>query len=262
MPIFETSNNNLIMETMKTDISPVSLPGRVLVAALLIITGVLLFARHLGWITPELCGMLVAWHSLFIIVGFYALLRRHVMRGVVLLLIGAYLLLGRLSCLPEDSQALIWPLALIAAGIAFFVKTRKRDRRRYGASRRERGPQEFEQPRGASEEGFLRSESTYNGVRHVVLDDIFRGAVIRNFFGGTIIDLRHTHLAPGETYIDVDCTCGGIQLFVPSDWKIINKCHAFLGGCDDKRWQNGSINRQSTLIIRGKITVGGLEIKE
>lgn len=255
-----------MMETMKNErtIAPVSLPGRFLVAALLILSGIVLFARHMEWISTELFDMLVAWHTLFIILGIYAIARRYPLRGITLLLIGVYLLLGGLSCVPEDSEALIWPLALIVAGIAFFVKTRKRVRGGTGgrSSRRKRGPQDFEQPEGASEEGFLRSESCYNGVRHVVLDDIFKGAVIHTFFGGTIVDLRHTHLAPGETYIDVDCTCGGVQLFVPSDWKIVNKCHAFLGGCDDKRWQNGSVNRESTLVIRGKLTVGGLEIRE
>lgn len=42
-------------------------------------------------------------------------------------------------------------------------------------------------------------------ARHVVLDELFKGAVVRTSCGGTTIDLRHTHIAPGETYIDLDC---------------------------------------------------------
>ena len=70
-------------------------------------------------------------------------------------------------------------------------------------------------------------------------------------FGGTTIDLRHTHIAPGETYIDLDCSWGGVEIYVPSDWKVVFKCNAFFGGCDDKRWQNGNINKESVLVILG-----------
>lgn len=249
------------MKTMKKEqaVTPVGLSGRLLVASLFILSGILLFARHLGWITPELFSLLVAWHSLLILLGLYALIRRHFLRGAILLLLGAYILLGRFSCLPENTQALVWPVALILTGIFFFVKTR---RGTFGRMRPERrGPESFEERRTTGD-GFLYSESSFRGVRHVILDDIFKGAFIHTVFGGIIVDLRHTHLAPGETHIDVDCTCGGIQLLIPSDWKVIFDCDAFLGGCDDKRWHNGSVNKESTLIIRGKLSFGGVEIKE
>lgn len=84
----------------------------------------------------------------------------------------------------------------------------------------------------------------------------------RTSCGGTTIDLRHTHIAPGETYIDLDCSWGGIEIYVPSDWKVVFKCNAFFGGCDDKRWQNGNINKESVLVIRGRLSFGGLEVKD
>ena len=71
----------------------------------------------------------------------------------------------------------------------------------------------------------------------------------------------HTHIAPGETYIDLDCSWGGVEIYVPSDWKVVFKCNAFFGGCDDKRWQNGNINKESVLVIRGTLSFGGLEVK-
>ena len=41
--------------------------GKMLTASLLILTGLLLFARNSGMITEEYFNLLVAWHSLFII---------------------------------------------------------------------------------------------------------------------------------------------------------------------------------------------------
>ena len=40
------------------------------------------------------------------------------------------------------------------------------------------------------------------------------------------------HLAPGETYIDIDCTCSEIELYIPSDWNVVPQCNAFAGGCE------------------------------
>ena len=65
---------------------------------------------------------------------------------------------------------------------------------------------ESEQQQSESVDGFLRSENVWGAARHVVLDELFKGAMIRTSFGGTTIDLRHTHIAPGETYIDLDCS--------------------------------------------------------
>lgn len=98
---------------------------------------------------------------------------------------------------------------------------------------------------------------------HVVLDELFRGANIRTYFGGTTIDLRHTHIASGETYIDLNCNWGGIELFIPSDWKVQIECNCFCGGCEDKRWKGAETKQEwSVLVIRGNISFGGIEIKD
>lgn len=43
----------------------------------------------------------------------------------------------------------------------------------------------------------------------MVLDEVFKGATIRNTFGGTVLDLRRTNISEGETYIEVECNFGG-----------------------------------------------------
>ena len=119
-----------------------------------------------------------------------------------------------------------------------------------------------EQQQCESVDGFLHSENVWGAARHVVLDELFKGAIVRTSFGGTVIDLRHTHIALGEAYIDLDCSWGGVEIYVPSDWKVVFKCNTFFGGCDDKRWHNGDINYESILVVRGTLSFGGLEIKD
>lgn len=43
--------------------------GKTLIASLFILSGILLFARNMGWITSEVFDMIVSWHSLLIILG-------------------------------------------------------------------------------------------------------------------------------------------------------------------------------------------------
>lgn len=263
------------MEEKQKTLSATGFSGKYLIALLFILSGILLFARNMGWITVELFDVIVSWHSLFIILGIYSMIRHHIISGIILLLIGAYFLLGGLSWLPENSQAMVWPVALITAGVLFFFKPRKRgprgyqhdfrhhgDRMRQGGGHHPGMPPADHQQQNESVDGFLYSDNSFGAARHVVLDELFKGATVHISFGRTTIDLRHTHLAPGETYIDLDCNCGGIEIYVPSDWKVVLRCNAFFGGCEDKRWQNGNFNKENTLVIRGKLSFGGLEIKD
>ena len=45
--------------------------GKILIALLFILSGILLFARNMGWITSEVFDLIVSWHSLLILLGIY-----------------------------------------------------------------------------------------------------------------------------------------------------------------------------------------------
>ena len=172
--------------------------GKILIASLFILSGILLFARNMGWITSEVFDMIVSWHSLLIILGIYSMIRRHFIGGIILLLIGVYFFIGGLSWLPENSQAMVWPLALIIAGVLFIFKPGRNKRaqwarqhtmehRRQWMKMHQGRPGmnfESEQQQSESVDGFLRSENVWGAARHVVLDELFKGAMIRTSFGG------------------------------------------------------------------------------
>lgn len=107
------------------------------------------------------------------------------MGGIILVLIGAYFMLGGISWLPASSQALVWPVALIVIGVFFLIKTRKRARWRDAYMRHHRQwmngsdgqahrTTDETQQQCESEDGFLRSNNTFGAVRHVVLDELFK----------------------------------------------------------------------------------------
>lgn len=262
------------MEKRTNALSHAKPSGKYFIASLLILSGLLLLARNMEWISYETFDTIVSWHSLLILIGIGKMMHRRYAGGSLLILIGTYFLLDRLSWLPENLHGIIWPAILVTAGILCLVKTHHRKRwieiemRTCGLGKeKERDSRmhpntENNGQQCQSEDGYLRSDNAFGSIRHVVLDELFKGARIRASFGGTVIDLRHTNLAPGETYIDIDCTCGGIELYIPSDWKVIIQCNAFAGECVDRRWQGANIDQKSTLIIRGNVSFGGIEIKD
>ena len=71
--------------------------GKILIALLFILSGILLFARNMGWITSEVFDLIVSRHSLLILLGIYAMIRRHFIGGIILFLAGVYFLIGGLS---------------------------------------------------------------------------------------------------------------------------------------------------------------------
>ncbi len=226
-------------------------------SCILIIVGVLLLSKRLGWISYELSDILLSWQMLLIVLGIYSLTKRHWLGGSALLTVGASYLAPHLNLpwLPVYTPELIWPVLLIIAGIAFLCKSV------CGKTTSRKSWEAHTKNEYTTTDGFVRSENLFGSIRQVVLDEIFKGAVIHNRFGGTIIDLRRTEIEVGETYIDIDCSFGGVEIFLPSHWKVETICQVMMGGCEDKRIPHPNIDQTRSLIIRGNITLGGVEIK-
>lgn len=232
--------------------------GKFLVAALFIAAGVLLLARNLGWITYQLFDVLVSWQMLLIVLGIYMMAKRAFIRGLVLFAIGVYFLTPHVGWLPVNVNAILLPVILVAIGLAFIFKS---GHGKQGPWKDHRKGENMTSAEYNSADGILRSRNTFSGIRQVVLDEVFRGGTIQNLFGGTAVDLRRTTIPQGETYIDVECTFGGIEIYVPSEWKVVFRCNTCLGGCEDKRPVDGVADQTRLLLIRGDITFGGIIIK-
>ena len=78
------------MEKKQNFPSHAGLSGKVLVASLFIISGILLFARNVGWMSYEIFDIVVSWHTLLIILGIYTMTHRHYIIGLILTIVGAY----------------------------------------------------------------------------------------------------------------------------------------------------------------------------
>ena len=225
----------------KKSATPSGFTGRQLMATILIACGVLLLGRNLGIFPNRIFHIIVSWPMLLVVLGAYSFLRRQAFTGVVLFAIGLCFILPRLGWLPwgpANVSAVLWPVLLVCVGIAFFYRPQCRKR-----ERKIQSETDFTTRQHHSGDGFVRSDNVLGGVKQVVLD------------------LRRTNIEQGETYIDVECNFGGVEIYVPLDWRVDLQANAFLGGCEDKRVPGVNIDQSRRLVVIGNVSFGGVEIK-
>jgi hypothetical protein len=88
---------------------------------------------------------------------------------------------------------------------------------------------------------------------------VFQGGQLTAIMGGLELDLRQAELQ-GTAIIDTLAFWGGVEIFVPEGWTVINQGFAFMGGFDDQT-HSPAPGTHPRLIIRGLALMGGVEIK-
>jgi predicted membrane protein len=101
----------------------------------------------------------------------------------------------------------------------------------------------------------------FSANNYQYVNEEFRGATIHSILGNVQLDLRNA-IIYGDTVIDVTCILGGIDIYVPSNIRIINQCTAILAGVDSNVMSPRNMSENSyTIYIKGNCLLGGIEIK-
>ena len=214
--------------------------------------GLVIFALGALWTLDNLgvvdSGPIVRWWpSLLILFGFGKLIGaippRQVVMGVVLSVVGFMLLSNELDWFSFHFWQL-WPLVLIAAGTSLVVRSM-------------RGPVAAD---GTDRSAEVHTFAMMAGVHQKFDTQDFRGGDASALMGGVEIDLRSARTTQPQVVIDVFAWWGGIDIFVPRDWRVANEVVPIMGGVDDQtRPAEGDVH--TTLVLRGAAIMGGIEIK-
>ena len=200
-----------------------------------------------------------SWQMLLVALGMFIGVR-HNFRGVawfILMLVGGIFLLNDIY--PEFSlRRYIWPFALIAVGL--FIISRPRNRWRSDTETKADGTSE--PGTTSSKEDFVENTSIFGGAKKIIISKNFKGGDLVNIFGGTELDLSQADIN-GTAVIELTTIFGGTKLLVPSNWSVKSEgAVTIFGGIEDKRRMQASPeNVDKTLVLRGTVIFGGIDIK-
>jgi predicted membrane protein len=173
--------------------------------------------------------------------------------GVIVMIVGGWLLLNTVGILRVRFWEMFWPLVLV--GIGSMLVSQALRRRTREAS-------------GADLDNTLNVFALLSGIKRVSTGDRFRGGEITALMGGAQLDLRQATIPPGEeAALDIFIVMGGCEIFVPPTWRVTTPLVPVMGGIDDKRLPplpgGDSMDGRPAprLVLRGLIMMGGIEIK-
>ena len=175
--------------------------------------------------------------------------------GIIVMIVGSWLLLNSLGIMRVRFWELFWPLVLIGIGAVLVLQaTRRRTR----------------EATGVDADATLAIFAVLSGVKRTSTSERFRGGEVTAFMGGAHLDLRQATIPPGEeAVLDIFAVMGGCEITVPAAWTVLTPIVPVMGGIEDKRLAplpgsgvDGLGARPAPrLVLRGLVIMGGVEIK-
>ena len=86
----------------------------------------------------------------------------------------------------------------------------------------------------------------------------FERANINCSFGSAMVYFDRAVMESDTAYIDLDVSFSGIELYIPTTWKVINEVNTTLGAFEEK--YRSSAPNSPTVIIRGDVRLGAVEV--
>lgn len=109
-----------------------------------------------------------------------------------------------------------------------------------------------------SEDGEISFYNSFGeSVRYLTDDEIGR-VNLKNSFGAMMIYFDNAVLKNGVADVYIDNAFGGMELFVPRDWKLVLDVQAFCGAAEEKGRCNPT--GANTLLLHGSVRFGAVEI--
>ncbi|MTV36918.1 LiaI-LiaF-like domain-containing protein [Duganella radicis] len=217
--------------------------------------GLLFLIDNLGWVHLNLTVHIVP--VILIGAGILKVVQTRSQSGTVvggLMIAAGSVILLRETGLIDISMRSLWPLLLIAAGVAVVYKATASH-----AAQTRPAPGPLDKP-DADGESVINYTAIMGGFKHRITTQDFRGGEITAIMGGCDLDLRQASVN-GDAVLNVFAMCGGITLKVPVDWTVVFDGTPIMGGFDEKTVPPTGPASGKRLIVRGYVIMGGMEVR-
>lgn len=221
---------------------------RSIVGIILIIVGLVLIAKKMDMIPPEVSHIIISWQMLLIAIGALNIFTKENYRsGLILISIGSFFILPKFFDIPYDMRNMFWPAILVVIGLLMLtVRNRHKNIIKTGSS-----------------DNYIDVLNFMGGGKRKITSENFSGGKVTSIFGGSEIDLTTAKMQDKQTTIDVFTIFGGSEIVVPRGWHVQVDVTSIFGGFDDKRGpvDAGHADAEKVLIIKGVTIFGGGEVK-
>jgi hypothetical protein len=249
-----------------------SLSARVIFGFILITLGTLWTLDSFGFLDAS--AVLRWWPIILVFFGIQRFTgmgtRRNPVWGGILTVGGLLMLSDNVGWLHFTSGA-FWALALVAVGV-MMLRPRGLGRvvyvgRRGGRRWRQYNFDDKDVHIGAGEvhraddpNARIQVFSMWSHVIRRVVSQQFEHAEVSTVMGGVRLDLRTAKPVPGGAVLDLSVVWGGVEIYVPPTWVVVNEASILLGGINEQT-RPVVTSSPDTLILRGAVVMGGVEIK-
>jgi len=169
---------------------------------------------------------------------------RRPVQGAIWTVVGGVSLLHTLGLL-QATVFDLWPLILIAIGASIVTRA-------WSGGAWVRG--------GRDAGSRINTFAFMAGAERKVVTQALTGGDVGAIMGGATLDLRPAALADGKAAIDVFAMWGGIDIIVPTGWRVVGEVTPLLGGFEDSTAPPVD-PAAPTLVVRGLVLMGGVEVK-
>jgi len=228
---------------------------------ILIALGTLFLLGHMGIVdTGRLWKF---WPLIIVVVGLVKFFKeRSQVGGAITIVVGVLLQLNQLGYL-QLSWGSVWPLILIAAGIAMIWS--RFEMPKIPMPPGNAGVAGMGTVSGTSSYETLNEYAMFGGIERRMHTNSFKGGSIVAVFGGVEVDFRTADIEGQEAVDYVEAVFGGIELRVPERWKVVFQGQSIFGGYTDETRpplvDALGTGPRKTLILRGKAVFGGINVK-
>lgn len=102
---------------------------------------------------------------------------------------------------------------------------------------------------------------SFGGVSKYLHADAFVGGDFSVSFGGLEVYFDEVKFAGESAHITVSCNFGGMELYIPKEWNVVDDVTATLGATEIDRSRSRVQPGSPTLYISGSVQFGAVEIK-
>ncbi len=225
--------------------------GKLITGALLIVIGALILLGNFDFLDFNVSYYIFSWKSLLIFLGIVFLgTKTNKTPGYILIGIGVFFWLPSFFDYNIRLHDVFWPLLLIGLGLLLINRQRSLIPHSSANNSGEPGPS-----------GYLDDVSIFGGGIKIIQSKNFKGGNITAIFGGSEFDLRQVEIASDFAVIDVFTLFGGTKFVIPEGWNVKSDAISILGSLSDKRVVHPNPAESKTLVIKGLVMLGGVEIK-